>query len=107
MSSVYKLLHLCVFMCMCRYLVNPNQTLEIHYVTVQDAGRYTCTAANDVGVVTASAQLLVEGKVLSCSPSKKHLENQRLQIQMLGLGLTLASCRISAAHHFIVSFVMC
>uniref|UniRef100_H3CT66 Ig-like domain-containing protein n=1 Tax=Tetraodon nigroviridis TaxID=99883 RepID=H3CT66_TETNG len=44
-----------------RYLVNPDQTLQIHYVTVQDAGTYTCTAANDVGVVTASAQLLVQG----------------------------------------------
>lgn len=50
-----------VRVCVCRYLVNPNQTLQIHYVTVQDAGLYTCTAANDVGVVTASAQLLVEG----------------------------------------------
>lgn len=49
----------------CRYLVNPDQTLQIHYVTAQDAGKYTCTAANDVGVVTASAQLLVEGKMMS------------------------------------------
>lgn len=52
-------------MYVCRYLVNPDQTLQIHYVTAQDAGRYTCTAANDVGVVTANAQLLVEGKSLS------------------------------------------
>lgn len=44
-----------------RYLVNPNQTLQIHYVTAQDAGRYTCTAVNDAGVVTASALLTVEG----------------------------------------------
>lgn len=51
--------------CVCRYLVNPDQTLQIHYVTAQDAGKYTCTAANDVGVVTASAQLLVEGKMMS------------------------------------------
>lgn len=43
--------------------MNPDQTLQIHYVTAQDAGWYTCKAANDVGVVTASAQLLVEGKV--------------------------------------------
>lgn len=51
----------CVCVCVYRYLVNPDQTLQIHYVTVQDAGTYTCRAANDVGVVTASAQLLVEG----------------------------------------------
>ncbi|TNN51668.1 Roundabout 1 [Liparis tanakae] len=44
-----------------RYLVNPDHTLQIHYVTAQDAGKYTCTAVNDAGVVTASAQLLVEG----------------------------------------------
>lgn len=50
-------------MCVYRYLVNPDQTLQIHYVTAQDAGKYTCAAANHVGVVTASAHLLVEGKM--------------------------------------------
>lgn len=50
-------------MCLYRYLVNPEQTLQIHYVTGQDAGKYTCTAVNDAGVVTASAQLTVEGKM--------------------------------------------
>ncbi len=52
-------------MCVYRYLVNPDQTLQIHYVTAQDTGKYTCTAVNDVGVVTASAQLLVKGKIMS------------------------------------------
>lgn len=52
-------------MCVWRYLVNPDKTLQIHYVTAQDAGVYTCTAANDVGVVTASAQLVVEGEMMS------------------------------------------
>lgn len=56
-----------------RYLVNPDQTLQIHYVTAQDAGWYTCKAANDVGVVTVSAQLLVEGKV---TIRIKHLQTQ-------------------------------
>lgn len=48
-----------------RYLVNPDQTLQIHYVTAHDAGKYTCTAVNDVGMVSASAQLLVEGETMS------------------------------------------
>ncbi|MEQ2162665.1 hypothetical protein GOODEAATRI_022194, partial [Goodea atripinnis] len=52
-----------------RYLINPDQTLQLHYVTEQDAGRYTCTAANHVGVVTATAQLLVEGMVSAEMPS--------------------------------------
>ncbi|XP_016120043.1 roundabout homolog 4-like [Sinocyclocheilus grahami] len=43
-----------------RYLINPDHSLQIHYVTAQDTGRYTCTAENKLGVSVASAQLLVE-----------------------------------------------
>ncbi|XP_056096170.1 roundabout homolog 1 isoform X1 [Rhinichthys klamathensis goyatoka] len=43
-----------------RYLINPDHSLQIHYVTAQDMGRYTCTAENKLGVSVASAQLLVE-----------------------------------------------
>lgn len=42
-------------------------------MTAQDAGKYTCTAANDVGVVTANAQLLVEGKIKSEKAANKKL----------------------------------
>lgn len=58
------LLVLFLFVCI-RYLVNPDQSLQVHYVTLQDAGRYTCTAVNDVGETKASAQLFVEGINLS------------------------------------------
>lgn len=50
-----------------RYLVNPGQisgqsSLQIHYVTEEDSGKYICTATNDMGSSTASADLHVEGK---------------------------------------------
>lgn len=47
-----------------RYLINPERTLQLHYVKVEDAGKYICTAVNHVGVVSAAAQLLVEGNVI-------------------------------------------
>ncbi|XP_056910938.1 roundabout homolog 2 isoform X3 [Takifugu flavidus] len=64
-----------------RYLVNPNQTLQIHYVTAQDAGLYTCTAANDVGMVTASAQLLVEAPSTKQKDLHKELSALRVDLE--------------------------
>ncbi|XP_076605808.1 roundabout homolog 4 isoform X2 [Chaetodon auriga] len=64
-----------------RYLVNPDQTLQIHYVTAQDAGRYTCTAANDVGVATASAQLQVE-EAASTKQKDLHKELSALRVAL-------------------------
>uniref|UniRef100_A0A673JHU5 Roundabout, axon guidance receptor, homolog 4 (Drosophila) n=1 Tax=Sinocyclocheilus rhinocerous TaxID=307959 RepID=A0A673JHU5_9TELE len=59
-----------------RYLINPDHSLQIHYVTAQDTGRYTCTAENKLGVSVASAQLLVEGKNAS-NQCRKH-QTERL-----------------------------
>ncbi|XP_035482611.2 roundabout homolog 1 isoform X1 [Scophthalmus maximus] len=64
-----------------RYLVNPDQTLQIHYVTAQDAGKYICTAVNDVGVVTASAQLLVE-EAASTTQKDLHKELSALRVSL-------------------------
>ncbi|XP_067350514.1 roundabout homolog 4 isoform X3 [Channa argus] len=64
-----------------RYLVNPDQTLQIHYVTAQDAGKYMCTAANDVGVVTASAQLLVEEASTEQKDLHKELSALRVALE--------------------------
>ncbi|KAM9847003.1 roundabout homolog 4 [Aulostomus maculatus] len=69
-----------------RYLVNPDQTLQIHYVTAQDAGRYTCTAVNDAGVVTASAQLLVEG---AASTVQKDLHKELSALRVLLENVTI------------------
>ncbi|XP_036976421.1 roundabout homolog 1 isoform X1 [Acanthopagrus latus] len=64
-----------------RYLVNPDQTLQIHYVTALDAGKYICTAANDIGVVTASAQLVVQ-EAASTKQKDLHKELSALRVTL-------------------------
>ncbi|XP_053187787.1 roundabout homolog 1 [Scomber japonicus] len=64
-----------------RYLINPDQTLQVHYVTVQDAGKYTCSAVNDAGVISASAQLLVE-EVVSTKQKDFHKELSALRVAL-------------------------
>ncbi|XP_037323542.2 roundabout homolog 1 isoform X1 [Pungitius pungitius] len=64
-----------------RYLENPDHTLQIHYVTAQDAGRYTCTAVNDAGVASGSAQLLVE-EASSSKQRDLHKELSALRVAL-------------------------
>ncbi|XP_063059338.1 roundabout homolog 1 [Engraulis encrasicolus] len=64
-----------------RYLVNPDASLQIHYVTEQDSGKYTCTASNDVGEVTASAVLHVED-ALNMRQKELHKELSGLRVEL-------------------------
>ncbi|XP_055082794.1 roundabout homolog 1 isoform X2 [Periophthalmus magnuspinnatus] len=77
-----------------RYLVNPVQTLQIHYVTAQDAGTYTCTAVNDAGVVTASAQLTVQGYLV---PEPTNSTQKDFHKELSSLRVVLESVVILAA----------
>ncbi|XP_071317205.1 roundabout homolog 4 isoform X1 [Trachinotus anak] len=77
-----------------RYLVNPDQTLQIHYVTGQDAGKYTCTAVNDVGVVTASAQLQVE-EAVSTIQRDLHKELSALRVALENVTIVSPGSNIS------------
>ncbi|XP_027016607.2 roundabout homolog 1 isoform X1 [Tachysurus fulvidraco] len=77
-----------------RYLVNPDQSLQIHYVTLQDAGRYTCTAVNDVGESKASAQLFVEGTD-SSSQKDLHKELSALRISLENVTVLRSASNIS------------
>ncbi|KAF4081995.1 hypothetical protein AMELA_G00146710 [Ameiurus melas] len=77
-----------------RYLVNPDQSLQIHYVTLQDAGRYTCTAVNDVGESKASARLFVEGRT-SSSQKDLHKELSALRISLENITVLRTSSNIS------------
>ncbi|KAK2814732.1 hypothetical protein Q5P01_000369 [Channa striata] len=77
-----------------RYLVNPDQTLQIHYVTAQDSGKYTCTAANDVGVVTISAQLLVE-EAASTEQKDLHKELSALRVALENVTIMAPGSNIS------------
>lgn len=77
-----------------RYLVNPDQTLQIHYVTAQDAGRYTCTAVNDIGVVSASARLLVE-EAVSTQQRDLHKELSALRVLLENITIMAPGSNIS------------
>ncbi|XP_026185033.1 roundabout homolog 1 isoform X2 [Mastacembelus armatus] len=77
-----------------RYLVNPDKTLQIHYVTAQDAGKYTCTAVNDVGVVTGSAQLLVE-EAASTKQKDLHKELSALRVSLENVTIMAPGSNIS------------
>ncbi|XP_061608199.1 roundabout homolog 1 isoform X3 [Phyllopteryx taeniolatus] len=76
-----------------RYLMNPDQTLQIHYVTAQDAGQYTCTAVNDVGMVTATAQLLVEAS--STKQKDLHIELSALRLALENVTIMAPGSNIS------------
>ncbi|XP_075046494.1 roundabout homolog 4 isoform X2 [Mixophyes fleayi] len=43
-----------------RYAITNENTLSLQRVTIQDSGRYLCTARNQVDAVSVTAQLLVE-----------------------------------------------
>ncbi|XP_054481113.1 roundabout homolog 1 [Anoplopoma fimbria] len=77
-----------------RYLVNPDQTLQIHYVTAQDAGKYSCTAVNDVGVVTASAQLRVE-EATTTKQRDLHKELSALRVALENVTIVAPGSNIS------------
>ncbi|XP_036381741.1 roundabout homolog 1 isoform X2 [Megalops cyprinoides] len=64
-----------------RYEVNPGHSLEIHYVTAQDTGRYTCTAVNEVGVSSASASLVVQD-ALNVGQKELHTELSAMRVAL-------------------------
>ncbi|XP_061659521.1 roundabout homolog 1 isoform X2 [Syngnathoides biaculeatus] len=85
-----------------RYLVNPDHMLQIHYVTAQDAGQYTCTALNDVGVVTATAQLLVEAS--STKQKDLHIELSALRLALENVTIVAPGSNISQVQWKLQSF---
>ncbi|KAA0704054.1 Roundabout -like protein 1 [Triplophysa tibetana] len=77
-----------------RYLINPDHSLQIHYVTAQDMGRYTCTAENKIGVSVASAQLLVED-VGSTRLRDLHKELSALRVSLENVTVLSTASNIS------------
>ncbi|XP_066564116.1 roundabout homolog 4 isoform X2 [Amia ocellicauda] len=64
-----------------RYVVNPDHSLQIHYITAQDTGRYTCTASNQVGSSSTSALLTVQ-EALDTGQRDLHRELSSLRVDL-------------------------
>ncbi|KAM4547042.1 roundabout homolog 4 [Fundulus diaphanus] len=86
-----------------RYLINPNQTLQLHYVTVQDAGSYICTAANHVGVVAATAQLEVK-EALNTEQKDLHRELSALRVALENVTIIVSGSNVSLVQWKLQSF---
>lgn len=91
-----------------RYLVNPDKTLQIHYVTAQDVGKYTCTVVNDAGVITATAQLNVEGvlvpEVANSTQKDFHKELSALRVILEGVSMMASGSNKSLVQWRLQSF---
>ncbi|KAF7707997.1 triple functional domain protein-like isoform X2 [Silurus meridionalis] len=61
-------------------------TLRLSPVTVDDGGTYTCSAANDVGTVTSSARLRVQGSYSDGMIWKENFESLYTEVMELGRG---------------------
>ncbi|KAB5586590.1 hypothetical protein PHYPO_G00003450 [Pangasianodon hypophthalmus] len=73
-----------------RYTLTHSETgevtLRISPVTVEDGGTYTCTAANDVGTVTSSTCLRVQGTYGEGIIWKENFESLYTEVMELGRG---------------------
>ncbi|XP_078787184.1 roundabout homolog 4 isoform X3 [Oryzias latipes] len=77
-----------------RYLVKPDQTLQLFYITTQDAGKYMCTAVNDAGMATAGAQLLVKESA-STEQRDFHKELSALRVTLENITIMATGSNIS------------
>ncbi|XP_015193166.2 roundabout homolog 4 isoform X1 [Lepisosteus oculatus] len=73
-----------------RYVVNSDHSLQIHYVTAQDAGRYTCIAANEVGSSSSSAVLSVQ-EALDTGQKELHRELSSVRVDLESVAVQPAS----------------
>uniref|UniRef100_A0A3B3BXI1 Roundabout, axon guidance receptor, homolog 4 (Drosophila) n=1 Tax=Oryzias melastigma TaxID=30732 RepID=A0A3B3BXI1_ORYME len=89
------------------YLVKPDHTLQLFYITAQDAGKYTCTAANDAGKVTASAHLLVESANTEQRDFHKELSALRVTLEnvtVVASGSNISLVQWESQPHYLDGF---
>ncbi|CAL1546871.1 unnamed protein product [Lymnaea stagnalis] len=69
--------------------IKENGVLMFNSLTVEDQGEYICTAVNELGTVSATASLRVEGPpTIEIKPGKNIIvvTGQRVYIECIGLG---------------------
>lgn len=84
MSLTYVCVHFWVHICLCVFLQGrvqlENGALTISSLTLSDGGMYQCVAENKYGIIYASAELVVLGKLMQRNPEKNSLFSQCMYI---------------------------
>ncbi|KAG9482417.1 hypothetical protein GDO78_011222 [Eleutherodactylus coqui] len=70
-----------------RYAVTNENTLCLQRVTIQDSGKYICTARSHIGAVSAFAQLVVQDP-LDTGQIVQELSNVKVHLDVVGLNGT-------------------
>lgn len=72
MTLTWVYVHLCVLICLCVFpqgrVLLENGALTISSLTLSDGGMFQCVAENKHGIIYASAELVVLGKLMARNP---------------------------------------
>ncbi|XP_053124972.1 roundabout homolog 4 [Hemicordylus capensis] len=86
-----------------RYEWSQEGILQIHHLTMKDAGKYVCTASNQVGTIFAKASLTVQGPLDTGQKDRgrpKDIQKELMDIRVDLANVTVVSSAPAAHLHW-------
>lgn len=75
-----------------RYEISPDSVLRIHLLTTYDAGKYICTARNQVGTISAKASLTLQDPL--DTGQRERDRSQDVLMDLMGVKVYLANVSV-------------